>query len=704
MKKDNFKIKRANYVATHMVKHLPENFCSAPFTQIFIYPTGDVFACCEGAGPLGNLKKNTLDEIWNGPVIKKLREEFLSGNPIQCKKNIACKGCNRYYDEQLIYGDFKVHQVEPPKALEVILNGKCNIDCIMCEVKNQIQSVPQLEGYRQEIEKKVYPSLKQISVKSGEPFVQKETFDMIEAVSRVNADCVWRFTTNGQYHFNEALKKRLEKIKIDQITFSIDSIDKNIFEEIREKGSLDKLNRAVADIQAWEKLKEQDFSIEFAVNITLQKKNCFNVPETYKYYFQKGMTPYLIFVEKPEEYSLLTLSVGEITEILLYYLNLPKEYDSHFLIFYKALSPIFDHFNQVMISKLKILFENKAIELHKKYKEICSLPFTQISIFPDGSLKPCCWLYDYDLREGKPGDFDAAWNGAPMKKLREEFLSDNVVACKEKIDKVACNTKHPKFNKLISYEVVQRGPLPVLHWYYNGKCNLQCQTCNNWKITEEFPDSEVYWESLQKTVLPYLCEIEVVGGEPFFQNRTYKLISTASKLNPLCVWTITSNGQFSFKGKIEDHLKMIRLVHFSVSIDSLIPERFSKIRINGVLSKTLKFLEDLIAYRNEQSLGKRFDLTINFVLQKDNWDELERMLEFAKEKDAHLYVIPMLEPTQHSIYSFPMSEKEKLLSTLDELAKKYNHENIIDLRLSLFKDISRHAEQNPPGENDVLYR
>lgn len=691
--KDNFRIKRVNYAAAHMVKYLPKNFCSAPFTQLFIYPTGDVFVCCEGAGHVGNLKENTLDELWNGPVIQKLRQEFLSGEPKQCKKNISCRGCNRYYDEQLIYGDFKVIQTEPPKALEVMLNGKCNIDCVMCEVKTKVSSAPKIKGYQTEIVEKVYPHLKQVAIKSGEPMVQKETFNMIDEVSKVNPDCVWRFTTNGQYQFNESLKSRLNKIKIDQITFSVDSIDKKTFEDIRVKGSLDRLLKTMDGFVKWDKEKPQDFSIEFAVNITLQKQNWQSVPETFLHFHKKKLTPYLIFVEKPLEHSLLSLNDSELLQIVLFYLNLSKEYDQHFATFYKALSPIFDNSEQVIFSKLKVLFEKRIHEVQKKHKSMCSLPFTQISIFPDGSLKPCCWLYDYDLRVGSAGDFAAAWNGAPIKRLREEILTGDIQVCKEKISKTACNTKHTKFNKLVSYDVVQNGPLPILHWYYNGKCNLQCQTCHNWKVVDEFPESEIYWESLKENVMPYLCEVEVVGGEPFFQSRTYKLMATMSQINPLCVWTITSNGQFNFKGKIEDHLKMIRLVHFTVSIDSLNPERFSKIRINGVLNKTLQFLEDLIAYRDRQSQGRRFDLTINFVLQRDNWDELESMLLFARSKSAHLHVIPMLEPEKYSIYSLSKEEKLKLLKNLEYLVLKYEHEVITEIYQSLVLDInsSHHA-------------
>ena len=37
---------------------------------------------------MGNIKKNTLTEIWNGPKMSKVREGFLKNNPTD-----VCKSC-----------------------------------------------------------------------------------------------------------------------------------------------------------------------------------------------------------------------------------------------------------------------------------------------------------------------------------------------------------------------------------------------------------------------------------------------------------------------------------------------------------------------------------------------------------------------------------------------------------------------------------
>ena len=58
--------------------------------QVTIY-SDTVAPCCNTVGrnlPIGNIKKNTLSEIWNGPEMKKVREGFLKNNPTN-----VCKSC-----------------------------------------------------------------------------------------------------------------------------------------------------------------------------------------------------------------------------------------------------------------------------------------------------------------------------------------------------------------------------------------------------------------------------------------------------------------------------------------------------------------------------------------------------------------------------------------------------------------------------------
>lgn len=70
-------------------------FCMYPWIHIHAYPTGEAYPCCHaemGVGQIGNCKTQTLEQIWTGPAMQKLRADMLSDTP-----NPAC---NRCYEQE----------------------------------------------------------------------------------------------------------------------------------------------------------------------------------------------------------------------------------------------------------------------------------------------------------------------------------------------------------------------------------------------------------------------------------------------------------------------------------------------------------------------------------------------------------------------------------------------------------------------------
>ena len=72
--------------------HTPEPFkdspprtghrgCNEPWKSAVILGNGDVAACCVPGNTMGNLKEQSLEEIWNGPKYQKLRATINSSNP-----------------------------------------------------------------------------------------------------------------------------------------------------------------------------------------------------------------------------------------------------------------------------------------------------------------------------------------------------------------------------------------------------------------------------------------------------------------------------------------------------------------------------------------------------------------------------------------------------------------------------------------------
>lgn len=71
-------------------KKLKPYFCRQPFQSLEILCNGDVIPCCAAVHVIGNLRNNTLNEIWNGSTMRRLREDINAGIlPAICNKD--CK-------------------------------------------------------------------------------------------------------------------------------------------------------------------------------------------------------------------------------------------------------------------------------------------------------------------------------------------------------------------------------------------------------------------------------------------------------------------------------------------------------------------------------------------------------------------------------------------------------------------------------------
>ena len=71
-----------------------KTFCMIPWTHIHGFPTGEAYPCCLGEmqHPIGNMRTNTLEEIWNGDAYKDMRQNMLNDN--------SCKECTRCYEQE----------------------------------------------------------------------------------------------------------------------------------------------------------------------------------------------------------------------------------------------------------------------------------------------------------------------------------------------------------------------------------------------------------------------------------------------------------------------------------------------------------------------------------------------------------------------------------------------------------------------------
>jgi len=69
-------------------------FCMLPWTHLHAYPDGNAYPCClaKHEHPIGSMKENTIQELWNSDDMKTIRTNMLSNKP--------SKQCTKCYDQE----------------------------------------------------------------------------------------------------------------------------------------------------------------------------------------------------------------------------------------------------------------------------------------------------------------------------------------------------------------------------------------------------------------------------------------------------------------------------------------------------------------------------------------------------------------------------------------------------------------------------
>lgn len=293
---------------------LPDKFCPLPFVQFATIPDGRILPCCNmGEWSYGNIKEQTMTELWNGERIQQLRQEFLDGSPKICSDQIKDRGCHLENDYLLPYVEPKVIQDKPLKKLYLQLNGKCNLECIMCDVWYQPNGNFTEENFFDDGKKHFYKNLKQVIILGGEPFVQADTFRLMDEIPAVNPNCEFGFTTNLSFNFNKGFEKKLDKINLVEINVSIDSLVEETFVSIRKKANFDLIMTSLSKLIEYRKEREKRTGHRFILRLmmTVQKLNYTECLDMYRFAQENNCEMQFIFVYVPMEHSILTFPTSE---------------------------------------------------------------------------------------------------------------------------------------------------------------------------------------------------------------------------------------------------------------------------------------------------------------------------------------------------------------------------------------------------------
>lgn len=240
------------------------------------------------------------------------------------------------------------------------------------------------------------------------------------------------------------------------------------------------------------------------------------------------------------------------------------------------------------------------------------------------------------------------------------------------------------------------------------RCNLRCTYCAGIHsfIPKKHSDMLTY-EQIRDIVKQAaglrITKVRLTGGEPLVRKQIEILVRYISDIDEIKELTMTTNG--TLLAEKAEILKQNGLDRINISLDTLVPERYTQITGCGDITDVFKGIEAAVAagFTNTK---------INMVVIPDiNTDEIEPMRRFCSEQGLDLQLIRQFsladQKTDTVKYNRPpsCSECNKIRLLADGTVKPCLHTNIElkidmdDIKGSLLKAVELKPEQGTVCEN-----
>ena len=312
---------------------------------------------------------------------------------------------------------------------------------------------------------------------------------------------------------------------------------------------------------------------------------------------------------------------------------------------------------------------NFIMELNTTYGQhaSCNAPFNNMYITLRGKVSPCWKLPGYCDHWSKDRSLMDIWRGEHFQKyrdaLKQNIFLDRCQECKKEIDDGVWPLAK-------AYEIFPVKDMPsLMEIELSNQCNLECIMCSaelSSGIRKKMgldPLPQIFDDTFieqMKEFIPHLTELRINGGEPFAQKIVLDLCDVVAEIKPDLKINIATNGTV-YNKRVKYILDNCN-VHLNISIDSLIPERYEQIRLNGDFSILMKNFEIFKKYHKE----KKRTISIMVNPMNNNWEEMTEFGKFTTEHECNLWFNTILYPEHLTIKHLPSAEIKHIYETLKE--------------------------------------
>ena len=326
-------------IEEHELLTQSQNFCMLPWVHIHGWSDGNAYPCCmsDPDEPIGNLRDNTLEEVWNNKAYRTMRLNMLNDKP--SKECVKCyeKERNGFYslrNESNRNFAYSIKDMSttpdgssPPNPIywDVRFTNLCNFRCRMCGPAfssnwvneynsmygpSDIEKISYARGNKQlnwEMIEPYIDNLHKIYWAGGEPLMMEEHWRIMdELIKRDKLDVSLVYNTN----FSEVKYKGRSVFDMWKL-----------FDDVSIGASLDGMGDRAEYIRkgtVWDTILKNRYDmldvcpdVDFFPSATLQVLNAYHLPDFHNDWVARGLIGVYDFhvniLQGPDYYRLTIL-------------------------------------------------------------------------------------------------------------------------------------------------------------------------------------------------------------------------------------------------------------------------------------------------------------------------------------------------------------------------------------------------------------
>jgi len=269
----------------------PQLICTRPFEWFEVHPDGSVFLCCPAwlQRPVGNLMRQSVEDIWNGPVAREIRKSILNGSFHNCSSKRCPKRATNAEPIQklaavkdetvqaaITHGRDRVDY--RPRHLNLCFDLTCNLACPSCRPGQRsvtAQERSRIAKIQAQIASDLLPYATGLTLSGfGEPFASPSYYGLLKLLTPQRFPRLQnlRLHTNGQLFTSEAWEQ-LPGIHglLSEVEISLDAATEATYRLNRPGGELAQV------LMNLEFLKE--LPVRRVLSMVVQQNNWREIPE-----------------------------------------------------------------------------------------------------------------------------------------------------------------------------------------------------------------------------------------------------------------------------------------------------------------------------------------------------------------------------------------------------------------------------------------